>query len=187
MPEQDRLKWNEKYTNGALADDPPSKVLLSLDKSLPPKGRALDLGGGAGRNAIWLANRGLDVTIADVSDVGLKLASDRAHTSGVAIQTALVDLEEQSLPEGPWDLILSVLFLWRPLFRELPRMLSTGGTFVMIHPTVSNLQKHNSPSKRFLLDDGELPALCSELEIISYREGWLDDGRHDAALVAKKI
>ena len=51
---------------------------------------------------------GLDVTIADFSQVGLDIAARRAGAAGVSLQTVAVDLESDPLPHGPWDLILSV-------------------------------------------------------------------------------
>ena len=78
MPHFDRQKWDAKYAAAEEIPREPSAVLRSLEKLLPRCGRALDVAGGAGRNAIWLAKRGLDVTIADVSPRGLALACERA-------------------------------------------------------------------------------------------------------------
>src|SRR5690349_3730597 len=116
MPATDREKWDAKYAAADSAPREPSAVLLTLDAYLPTRGRALDIAGGAGRNAIWLAQRGLDVTIADVSPVGLALARQRAAAEHVTIETIEIDLEQSHLPQGPFDLILSVCYLWRPLF-----------------------------------------------------------------------
>ena len=43
----------------------------------------VDIAGGAGANALWLARRGLDVTLADISPVGLALAEDECRARGV--------------------------------------------------------------------------------------------------------
>jgi tellurite methyltransferase len=73
MPESDRERWNARYREEA-AIPPPSPFLVGLDALLPRTGRALDVAGGPGRHALWLARRGLDVTLADVSDVALEVA-----------------------------------------------------------------------------------------------------------------
>ena len=86
----------------------------------------------------------------------------------------------------PWDLILSVHFLHRSLFPVFPGILQRGGTLLVIHPTQTNLQRHEKPPARFLLEDGELPKLVEGLEIVYYEEGWLVEGRHDAVLVARR-
>jgi SAM-dependent methyltransferase len=146
----------------------------------------LDIAGGAGRHAIWLAKRGLDVTVVDISQVGLQIAAERGAAAGVSLQSMFVDIECDPLPPGPWDLIVCAHFLHRPLFAVFPQLLRPGGLLVVVHPTQANLERHEKPPRRFLLQDGELPTLVTGLEIVHYEEGWLAEGRHDAVLVARR-
>src|SRR3954451_16443562 len=120
MAEADRQKWDARYRERGAGVREPSGFLEALDDLLPRRGRALDLAGGTGRHALWLARRGLDVTLADISGVALDLARHEAAREGVSLQTRSIDLEAGPLPAGPWDLILCVDFLWRPLFEILP-------------------------------------------------------------------
>ena len=186
MPEADREKWDAKYADPEVAPAQPSAVFVDLDPFLPRSGRAIDIAGGGGRHGIWLASRGLDVTVADVSPVGLALAQQRAESAGVKIETLVVDLEQSPFPPGPWDLIVSVCYLWRPLFSIFPDVLAPGGMLAVVQPTKKNLERHSRPSATYLLEDDELPRLVSGLEIVHYQEGWLADGRHDACLVARR-
>ncbi|MEX2176744.1 MAG: methyltransferase domain-containing protein [Pirellulaceae bacterium] len=186
MPQFDRDKWNQKYTAGSGPPSAPSAVLLALDAYLPRTGRAIDVGGGAGRHGIWLAQRGLEVTIADVSSVGLALAREAAAAAGVSLQTLEIDLQEAPFPPGPWDLIVSVCYLFRPLFQAYPAALAPGGLLVVVQPTLRNLERHAKPPAPFLLAEGELRTLAGGLEIVHYEEGWLADGRHEACLVARR-
>ncbi len=187
MSDFDRQKWNEKYAGWAQdAPREPSAVLVGLDEHLPRRGRALDVAGGAGRHGIWLAQRGLDVTIADVSRVGLAIASQRATQAGVTLTTLETDLQAAPFPPGPWDLIVSVCYLWRPLFAVYLAALAPGGTLAIVQPTQRNLERYDKPPAGFLLDEGELPRLVSGLEIMHYEEGWLADDRHDAVIVARR-
>jgi 2-polyprenyl-3-methyl-5-hydroxy-6-metoxy-1,4-benzoquinol methylase len=55
-----------------------------LQRDLPASGRVLDVGGGAGRYAVWLAERGYDVRLVDPSERQVQLAREKAGTSGVA-------------------------------------------------------------------------------------------------------
>jgi SAM-dependent methyltransferase len=142
--------------------------------------------GGAGRQSIWLAQRGLEVTLADVSSNGLAVARARAQEANVPLATLQTDLQDAPFPPGPWDLIVSVCYLWRPLFAVYPQVLAPGGMLVVIQPTQRNLERHDRPPADFLLGDGELPRLARGLEIVRYEEGWLADGRHDALLVARR-
>lgn len=185
MAEEDRQRWNTRYREQAQAAGP-SGFLESLAGQLPRTGRALDVAGGLGHDARWLAARGLDVTLVDISDVALERAAETARAAGVALRTQRVDLEAEPLPPGPYVLVLCLNFLWRPLFARVAEVLAPGGLFVFAQPTQSNLQRHPHPSARFLLEDGELPRLLQGLEPVSYTEGWTEEGRHEARLVAAR-
>ncbi len=185
MPDSDRERWDARYReeDGLPA---PSAFVTGLDDLLPGRGRALDVAGGSGRHAVWMALRGLDVTLADISPVALERASREASRAGVSIATVPLDLERAPLPPGPWDVIVCVGFLHRPLFPAFARELAHCGLLAIEHPTRSNLLRHARPGLPHLLEDGELPALVGGLEVIRYDEGWLERGRHEARLVARK-
>ncbi len=186
----DREKWNARYRESP-GEGEPSPFLTSLHELLPRRGRALDVAGGTGRHALWLARRGLEVTIADVSDVGLSIAAAEAARAGLPLTTVQIDLERSPLPPGPWDLILCFNYLHRPLFESFARELAPGGLLVVAHPTRSNLQRHARPSAAHLLDDGELrglmrsPAPGIVLELVRFDEGWTESGRHEARGLAR--
>ena len=186
MSEADRQKWDTKYKNSDMLALVPSRVVTAVSHLLPENGDALDVAGGSGRHAVWLAQRGLEVTLADISEVGLVIAKTYAEQAGVRLQTLQIDFDNEPFPSGPWDLIVSVCFLSRDLFEGFRATLKAGGTLLVLQPTKSNLQRHEKPPERFLLDDGELQSLVGGLQIIHYEEGWLADGRHDALLVARK-
>ncbi len=185
MASGDRERWNERYREKREAQ-PPSPFLAQLDAVLPRRGRALDAGGGAGRNAIWLARRGLAVTLADVSDVALAQAAEAARAAGLPLETVRVDLEDAPPPAGPWDLVLCTYFLHRPLYPALAAALAPGGLLVVAHATRTNLERHPRPGPDHVLEDGELPRLVAGLEILRHDEGWLESGRHEARIVARR-
>lgn len=185
MSKPTRDRWNRRHLEKG-ARSAPSPWLEQLDGLLPRRGRALDVGGGSGRHALWLARRGLEVTLADVSDVALELARTAASSEGLPLTTLQIDLEAEPLPSGPWALILCTYFLHRPLFDAFADALAPGGWLVVAHATRSNLQRHPRPSSAHLLEDGELPGLTRGLEVVSSEEGWLEAGRHEARVVARK-
>jgi len=185
MSDADREKWNARWRERSeLAA--PSPFLVSLDPILPRAGTALDVAGGGGRHALWLAKRGLSTTIVDVSDEAIALANRNANEQNVTLTALRRDLEREPFPEGPWDVIVSFHYLRRELFPAFAKTLAPGGVLVFVQPTRTNLERHDKPSAGFLLEDGELKALARDLEIMSYAEGWLDEGRHEARLVARK-
>ena len=185
MSDLDRDRWNARYRGGAGPAREPVPFLAEVAAELPTEGRALDVAGGSGRNALWLARRGLSVTLVDVSDEALRLASEAARKQELALSVQQTDLEEAGLPPGPWDLIVITNYLWRPLFAAVPEVLARGGVFVFVQPTRSNLERHPKPSARFLLGDGELPGLIQGLETLRYEEAWSEAGRHEARLLAR--
>lgn len=189
MSDFDRQKWNTKYSAGNDIPLSPSAVLTGLRRFLPQTGRALDIAAGAGRHGIWLAQQGLDVTLADVSVVGLGLARERAAVAGVTVRTVEVDLQDDAVGRetlGHWNVVVSVCFLHRPLFPWLVERLLPHGVLMVVQPTTTNLERHDRPPRGFLLEPGELPSLVQGLEILHYEEGWLADGRHDAVVVARR-
>jgi tellurite methyltransferase len=180
VADQERERWNARYHEES-ANLQPSPFLSAIADRLPRSGRALDVAGGWGRNARWLVERGFEVTIADISDVGL------ARAAALGVQTVQVDLEAEPLPQGPWDLILCSHYLHRPLFAQFPGLLSKGGLLLVAHPTVTNLQRNPKPGRRFLLEDGELGRLAKGLQILFYQEAWFDGDWYEARLLAQKL
>ena len=185
MSDDDRTRWNERYASD-VTPRAPSALITTLDADLPRRGRALDLAGGTGRHALWLAQRGMDVTLLDISDVALQIAREHARAAGVSLHTIATDLETQPMPQGPWDLIVSFHYLQHALFDVFPSILAAGGLLLFVQPTVSNLARHPRPGAPFLLDDGELPTLVRGLDVVRYDEGWLSEGRHEARLLARR-
>lgn len=185
MAEADRDRWNATWREAPARA--PSAFLVSLDAVLPRTGCALDVAGGPGHDALWLAARGLQVTLVDVSDVALSRAREAAAARGLEVATLARDLEVQGLPVGPWDLVVCLNYLERSLFPRWPDVLAPGGVLVFAQPTKKNLERHPKPSSRFSLELGELATLVpSGLEVLSLTEDWTPEGRHEARLVARR-
>jgi tellurite methyltransferase len=180
----DRERWNERHAREPAGE--PSRFVTGLEAVLPRRGRAIDVGGGTGRHALWLARRGLEVTLADVSDVALGMAASAARGEGLPFTAIEVDLETVPLPAGPWDVIVCTYFLHRPLFDVFPVALAPGGWLVFAHATRTNLERNPRPGPRHLLEDGEIRALVHGLEIVRCEEAWFEEGRHEARLVARR-
>jgi tellurite methyltransferase len=189
MAEGDRERWNGKWTDAGAGTSHGSKLvdLLSpwlVSEWLPSSSRLLDIAGGGSTDSIAFAEHGYDVTVCDVSDVGLAVAQQCAAEAGVEIQTACRDLESESLPDGPWDIITIANYLQRDLFAGILESLGPKGLLGVIIATEKNLERNDKPGASFLLSAGELPDLIPGLEILHHTEEWRDNGRYEAHLVA---
>jgi SAM-dependent methyltransferase len=106
-PENPRERWNREFERGTpTLRTAPSKLLIEVTQGRKP-GTALDLGMGQGRNAIYLAGQGWDVTGVDISDVAVEQANKNAAARGVKMQVVLADLDTFELGTERWDLITS--------------------------------------------------------------------------------
>ena len=175
MSEEDRERWDATYRAGGHRDPPAPEWLAALDGELPRAGRALDVASGTGRLARFWAARGLDTLAVDVSPEGLRLAREAAAREGLALETRVLDLEREPLPDGPFAAISCFHYLQRDLFPALAARLAPGGVLACEIATVRNLERNPKPSARFLLQPNELLALCRPLEVVFYEEGWRDD------------
>ncbi len=187
MTDEEAAKWEAKYRASTGEVGPVNRTLARCRHWFPPsKGRALDIAGGSGRHALWLAGLGYEVTLLDISEAALHLARQEATRRGVAMILKQADVDTHPLPNGPWDLILCVHYLNRQLLARLGGSLATGGRAVILHPTVRNLERHSRPSSDYLVQPGELRQLVGGLTIVHFEEGWLEEGRHVSLLVVEK-
>ncbi len=187
----DRERWNAKWRERAGELETQAPVLSEHVALLPSRGKALDVAGGAGRNAIWLARRGLDVTLVDISDVALAKAERRATATGLASRMRFVraDLDGELSLAPLFDLVLVFHYLNRARRDDFAGLLVHGGVLVAAQPTATNLERHASPRREFLVEPGELERWVRDLdmEILATREGWTDEGRHEALVIARRV
>lgn len=185
MSEAEREHWEERYAAEGARSMEPATFLREIVDRLPPRARVLDVGGGSGRNAVWLAQRGHRVTIADISQRGLAIASRTAATAEVVLETLQVDLDTDMFPTGPWDVILDFHFFKPHLFPRFKASLNPGGLLVFCQATVRNLERHARPPLPYLLEQGEGWGLLESFELLVAREGWSAEDRHEFQCVAQ--
>ena len=185
MADEDRAKWDKKWSEQRDLPRSAPGWVAELDAELPRAGRGLDVAAGAGRMSLYLARRGLDVTAVDVSPVGLTLAREAARDEGVKIATAVRDLERQGLPEGTWDVIACFHYRQPDLFASIARALGPGGVLVAEVATISNLERNPQKTTRWLAERNELLRCCEGLDVVYYREGWVGE-RALARVLARK-
>lgn len=186
----DRERWNARWRERAGDLEDASPFITEQALLLPARGRVLDLAGGAGRNAIWFARRGYDVTLVDVSDVALDKAETRAKRLGVDKQMRFLRVDlEGPLPFAPlFDIVVVVHYLDRMRRDSFVELLQDEGVLAAANPTVTNLERHAQPSERFLVERGELATWVCNLgmALLATREDWTEGGMHEASVIARK-
>ncbi len=128
--------WNARYAGDEYAyGTAPNDFLVAQVALLPVGQPVLCLADGEGRNGVWLASRGFDVTSIDVAQQGLDKAQALAKRAGVSLQTLRADVTRHELGENRWGAIVSI-FLHLPrrarasLLGRCVRALAPGGVFV---------------------------------------------------------
>ena len=187
----ERTLWNKKYgelSHSSLEPDPFLVSAYDEFVAIQPPALALDVAGGVGRHAIWLAQRGWHVRLVDISEIGANLARENAERASIAgsITTETRDLNvKQNLGREQYDLVVVFFFLQRELFPALLAAIKPGG--FLIYKTYTAEQKNfaGGPTHpMFLLQPNELLHAFSSLRVLHYHETIEQKGV--AELVARK-
>ncbi len=149
--------WNRKYEGRELLwTEAPSRFLVSEAGGLSP-GRALDLACGEGRNAVWLADRGWDVTGLDFSEVAIRKARRLAGERGLPAIFEVCDLLSWTSEEATYDLVV-VCYLQLPeperksVLGKAASALRPGGTLLVVAHHLANLTEgFGGPSRAEVL------------------------------------
>lgn len=153
-------------------------------------GKGLDIACGAGRDTVFLAMHGWEMTGVDYIPGALERVQQLAASQQVNVTTWLRDLETRQDPfadvaEASFDLVCVARYLHRPLFPWLKRVLKPGG--IIIYQTfMQGAEQFGSPrNPNFLLKPGELAGIFSDARILLDMVEYLDDERPVSAFIAR--
>jgi SAM-dependent methyltransferase len=172
----DADQWNSRYAAEELWGVDPNRFVAPLVSELSP-GRALDVACGEGRNAIWLAMHGWQVTAVDFASVAIDRGRARAAEKGLAIEWVVADVVRWPMPAGAFDLVL-LCYLQLPdeerqtVWSHAAGALAPGGTlFVVGHDTrnvTDGVGGPKDPSVCYRASD--VLAVVGDLEIVEAGE-----------------
>jgi SAM-dependent methyltransferase len=168
-----RAEWNRRYADTELLWTASPNRFLVAEVGELPRGRALDLACGEGRNAVWLAEQGWTVVGVDFADVALAKAARLAAERGVDVELVHADLlqyEPQRLGYG----LVVVLYLQLPaderrrVLARAAAAVAPGGTFLLVGHDLDNLEHgHGGPSDaRVLFTPEDVAAELPGLEVV---------------------
>jgi len=191
MARSDRIKWNERYRKGAYAERTHPSALLAEWIDRIPRGRALDVACGAGRNALFLAGHDFEVDAVDISREALTRAARLAQQSDLQINWIELDLDEPLQLENHYALILIVRYVNLPLIRRLKRCLAPGGFLVCEEHLVSDTDVIGPSNNAFRVQPGAMSKLAKGLRVHLLEEAIINDPDNRPAalgrLVAQKL
>jgi rhodanese-related sulfurtransferase len=137
-----------------------------------PKGLALDIAMGNGRNAIYLATRGFDVDGVDVDPDVVAQARATARRFHAPIRAIIGNVEDGThiIPMEAYDVIVVFNFLHRPLFRDIKDGLKPDGVVVFQTYLEEQIKFGTPRNPAHLLKAGELAEVFSDFEILRLNE-----------------
>lgn len=201
MRPEAQTRWDTRYTESPGSWTEPDDFLKRMyDEFLAnvEPGKAMDLAGGAGRNSLFLVERGWQVKLIDISDVGLGIAREKlaqtvsstgegACATRGSLGTEVVDLDTASdLGTNLYDAIIVFYFLKRELFPAIVRALKPGGFLIYRTYTVDRMKVPGGPGDpNYHLQPNELlQAFSSSMRVLHYHETL--EGKAAAELVGRK-
>jgi 2-polyprenyl-3-methyl-5-hydroxy-6-metoxy-1,4-benzoquinol methylase len=173
VSEQGKVLEVQRWNTILTAEKPrfntnPNAFLVEMAKSRTP-GTALDVGMGQGRNAIWLAQNGWDVTGFDPAEKAVELAKQTAQGLGVHLNTEVTTMENFDFGENRWDLILLSYVGARELSGKFVKALKPNGILV-IEAFHRDATRGDSIGPAVVFDTGELIRLFPNLRVARYEE-----------------
>lgn len=155
--------WDERYATGNTPWDEgqPDPQLVALVESgeLAP-GRLLEIGCGTGTNALWLAQRGFEVTAFDLAPLAIEKALAKRAAAGARASFLVHDVLAARAPGGPYDLVFDrgVLHVFdepaeRARFAErVAEALRLGGRWLSLSGSTEGPERDHGPPRRSARD-----------------------------------
>ena len=167
--------WRIMYNNIYNSENPefttqPNKLLIAMVETRKP-GRALDIGMGQGRNSVFLAMKGWDVTGFDISDEGLAVARKNAQRASVKLNIIHIAEEEFDYGTDQWDLIVLVYVPFpvtsAAYVKRLHEAMKPGGLIVIESYSV-DANKSNRPP--IAIDPKQLKAAFKDFRLLHFED-----------------
>lgn len=182
--DEDKSFWDSFYKEKNYIYGKDAVGFLKEHLSKIPKGKAFVPAMGEGRNAVYLAKNGFNVTGYDISEIAVDKALVLAKKHNVSIKAGVVDLKQFKFVENQFDFIFLSLFYDRSLIPNLKKTLKKGG-YIMIYEEIYNGDPKKAPSL-FWVKSNELNEVLKDFKMITYKE-FEDHGKKVVGALAQKI
>jgi SAM-dependent methyltransferase len=136
--ERERTQWNERFAGEEYwFGTEPNAFLAAQAHRLKPGQKALAIADGEGRNGVWLARQGLDVTSVDLTPNGIAKTRRLAERHSVTLDLICADLETWDWGAPRFDVVVGIFFQFAPprlrdlLFHQMEDVLVPGGLLLI--------------------------------------------------------
>ena len=192
MGADDQARWDQQHADSAGAAPPATflRQVFASDAWRLPRGQALDIACGKGRNALYLAELGFHVVAIDISGLALAEARKRAESNQLRIAWRQTDLQDVQLDEAAFDCIVNINFLQRSLIPQIKRALKTGGHIIFETFLIDQKEIGHPKNPDYLLRHNELLEQFRDFRVFCYREGMFNEGgeaSYRAGILAQRI
>lgn len=181
-------QWDMLYgRSGFVYGKKPAKFLAENFHLIPKAGKVLDVGMGEGRNSVFLATKGYEVTGIDISSVAIKKAEELAKEYDVTVLSILGDAKKYQFKPNNFDAVLCFYYVDRELLPVLINLIKPGGYLYYEAYTLDQKIKSGLKDTQddYYLKSGELKTLLKDLKIIKYEEGVFGN-EYKASAIARK-
>jgi 2-polyprenyl-3-methyl-5-hydroxy-6-metoxy-1,4-benzoquinol methylase len=167
--------WDLKYEEGLPSLTKPDPFFLAAYEtfvypSFPNAGTALDLAGGLGRHALWLASKNWQVTVVDVSPVAIGKVSRAANQLNLSLDFFAEDAAEYEFGLARFDLIVLFYHFDRTLFPKIVSALRPGGLVICKMAVKWSSEIASKAKDETALARNELVSLLAELHVVTHEE-----------------
>ena len=160
--------WSERYRAGTGFNLKPNRLLVEAVKEVKP-GLALDVGMGQGRNALYLAQQGWEVTGIDLAEEGIRQAREQAQAQGLKLNALLQSWDDYDFGKDRWDLIALIYVGARDFADKAVKALKPGGLLV-IEAFHRDAARNRSIGGGVVFETDELKKLFPSLRVLRYEE-----------------
>jgi SAM-dependent methyltransferase len=162
--------WNDVYTTQQGRAFPHNQFLAERIKDRKP-GTALDIGMGEGRNALFLATQGWEVTGFDISDVGVKLAQEAAQQRGVPLDAVVADADRFDYGRQRWDLVVG-MYMHAVITRNAEKIIDAlkPGGLLVVEGFHRDLNRRGVQGEYFGYHSNELLQAFARLRVLYYED-----------------
>ncbi len=165
--------WEQHYRGKGLSRDP-ALVVRAFAGRLP-SGEILDLAGGDGRNAFFLAKRGHRVWLLERSPAALEIVREAARGASVEVVACDLEAPQLELPQRPFSGVILSYFVHRSLIPRFAGLLEPGGLVLIEGFGRREAIARGRAESPYYWREGELLEVPERFSLLAFAQGWMSD------------